>query len=106
MAKHKFVVIKGRNTVVGRHGLHYEIFDTVTFDCKESNVQREQRRYVYHKLFYVDNKTRPLTFRREVTCRRRHLMKGDNSIFANAIKIFDHNDGTYYGFIPVDCFKF
>lgn len=105
MAKHKFIVIKGRNTVVGKHGLQYEIFDTVIFDCKDSKLQNEQRKYVYRKLFFVDQKHKPLRFRREVTCRRRHLLMGDNSIFAT-IKIFDFNDGTYYGFIPVDAFKF
>lgn len=105
MAKHKFIVIKGRNTVVGKHGLHYEIFDRVVFDCKESKISTEQRKYVYRKLFYVDQKHKPLRFRRDVTCRRRHLFLGDNSIFAT-IKIFDFQDGTYYGFIPVDSFKF
>ena len=106
MAKHKFVVIKGRNLVVGRHGLHYEIFDTVTFDCKEQNVTNEQRKYVYRKLFTVDSKSNPLSFRRKVACRRRHILKYDGSIFADRIKIFDYDDGTFYGFIPVDCFKF
>ena len=106
MAKHKFVVIKGRNLMVGKHGLQYEIFDTVTFDCKELKVLNEQRKYVYRKLFMVDNKKNPLSFRRKVSCRRRHILKHDGSIFADRIKIFDYDDGTYYGFIPVECFKF
>lgn len=105
MAKHKFIVIKGRNTVVGKHGLEYEIFDTVTFDCKEIKVQTEQRKYVYRKLFYVDQKHKPLRFRRDVYCRRRHLLMNDNKVFAT-IKIFDYQDGTFYGFIPVEAFKF
>jgi len=105
MAKHKFIVIKGRNTMVGKHGLNYEIFDTLTLDCKESKISTEQRKYVYHKLFYVDQKHKPLRFRRDVTCRRRHLLMGDNRVFST-IKIFDFQDGTYYGFIPVESFKF
>ena len=106
MSTQKFVVIKGRNTVVGRHGLLYEIYDTVTFDCDEKDIQKLQRKYVYRNLFYADHKYKPLRFRRDVTCRRRHLMKGDGSIFAEKVKIFDFVDGTYYGFIPVTCFIF
>lgn len=106
MREHKFVVIKGRNTVVGKHGLHYEIYDTVNFICGEKELQKYQRRYVYYKLHHVDHKTKPLRFRRSVICRRRHLLKGDGSIFADKVKIFDHQDGTYYGFIPVECFNF
>jgi hypothetical protein len=106
MAKHKFVVIKGRNLFVGIHGLQYEIFDTVTFECKEEQVTDLQRKYVYRKLHTVDNKSNPLSFRRKVYCRRRHILKHDGSIFADRIKLFDHEDGTYYGFIPVECFKF
>lgn len=106
MSKHKFIVIKGRNNTVGSYGLHYEIFDVVLFDCDNKDVQKHQRKYVYNKLFYVDNKHKPLRFRRDVFCRRRHLFLGDGSIFAEKIKIFDHMDGTYYGFIPVECFNY
>lgn len=105
MAKHKFIVIKGKNNIVGKHGLVYEIYDTITIKCSDSDVQKEQRKYVYHNLFYVDNKHKPLRFRRDVTCRRRHLMMKNNKIFAT-IKIFDFEDGTYYGFIPANTFDF
>ena len=106
MKDHKFIVIKGRNTVVGKHGLHYEIFDKVTFTCSDEQVLSSQRKYVYRKLYYVDGKKHPLRFRRDVFCRRRHLLLGDNNIFASGIKIFDYQDGTYYGFIPVEAFRF
>lgn len=105
MAKHKFVVIKGKNTVVGKHGLQYEIYDTITFKCEDSEILKLQRKYVYHNLFYVDNKHKPLRFRRDCTCRRRHLMMRNNKIFAT-IKIFDFADGTFYGFVPVEAFVF
>ena len=104
MKVYKFVVIKGRNTTVGSYGLEYEIFDKVSFECEEKDLQKRQRRYVYRKLFYVDHKHRPLRFRRDVFCRRRHLFLGDGSIFADKIKIFDYQDGTYYGFIPMEAF--
>ena len=101
---HRFVVIKGKNTIVGRHGLQYEIFDTINFVCEDENLQKSQRKYVYRKLFYVDRKLKPLRYRRDVTCRRRHITKHTGDIFAT-IKIFDFADGTYYGFIPFEAFK-
>jgi hypothetical protein len=106
MKENKFIVIKGRNTVVGKYGLHYEIYDTVNFICSEKELQKFQRRYVYYKLYHVDHKLKPIRFRRDVNCRRRHLLKGDGTIFAEKVKIFDYQDGTYYGFIPVEAFNF
>ena len=100
---HNFVVIKGKNNVVGKHGLLYEIFDTVNFVCLDSDLQKAQRQYVFRKLYYVDHKLKPLRYRRDVTCRRRHLIKYDGDVFTT-IKIFDFADGTYYGFIPLESF--
>lgn len=102
---YKFVVLKGKNVVPGRAGTEYVIFDTVEFDCPESELENEQRKYSYRKFYEVDGKN-PRKLKEDVFCRRRHVLLGDGSIFAPKNKIFDHEDGTYYAFVPQSAFKF
>ena len=102
----KFVVVKGRNTVVGKAGCEYTIFDTVDFPFTKSKkvLENQMRKYVFRNLYEIDNK-RAKDIRHDTWCRRRHIMKYDGTILIPNIKIFDHDDGTFYGFIPVDSFK-
>lgn len=103
---HKFVVLKGKNTIPGSAGTSYVIFDTIEFICGKTELENEQRKYSYRKFYEVDGKRNPLRLREDVFCRRRHILLGDGSIFAEKVKIFDHEDGTYYAFVPQSAFMF
>ena len=100
----KFVVITTRNFTVGSNGISYQIREKVTFDPKK-DVERQMRKYAY-RYFYNLGKN-PRKFREEVFCRRRHILNGDGSIFAERIKIFEHScSNDLVGFIPKECFEF
>ena len=103
---HKFIVLKGKNSTPGTAKTSYVIFDTVEFICEKNRLENEQRRYAYRKFYEVDGKRNPWKLRDDVFCRRRHIFLGDNSIFAERVKIFDHEDGTYYAFVPQSNFIF
>lgn len=106
MNHYKFIVLKGKNTTPGKAGTQYVIFDTVEFICEEEKLENEQRKYAFRKFYEVDNKKNPQKLRDDVFCRRRHILLGDGSVFASRVKIFDHEDGTYYAFVPIKCFNF
>lgn len=98
----KFVIIHAKNWTVGTNGICYEIHDTVTFDPKK-DLENQMRKYSYR--FFYDKGRNPLKLRNEIFCRKRHILKGDGSIFAEKIKIFE-NESTneLLGFIPMECF--
>lgn len=101
----RYVVIKGRNVIVGKSGCDYSIFDIVDFpEFKSSKLMENQmRKYVFRKLFEIDNK-QAKDIRHDTWCRRRHIMKYDETILIKNIKIFDHESGIFYGFIPIEAF--
>ena len=41
-----------------------------------------------------------------VWCRRRNIVGYDNKLLVSKVKVFDHDDGTFYGFLPLDGIKF
>lgn len=106
MTKYKFIVIKGKNDFVGVPGLRYEIFDKFEICCELDDLQSQQRKYVYKQLFYIDKIKNPLSYRRRVWCRRRHILMKNDEIFSERIKIFDFDSGIFYGFIPLENFIF
>ena len=99
----KFVVLSGRNYTPGTAGVFYEIYDTVSFDPKK-DIENQIRKYSY-RYFYIKGK-RANKLRTEVFCRRRHILKGDGSVFAEKVKVFDHEDGSFLAFVPKECFDF
>ena len=58
MAKHKFVVIKGRNLVVGRHGLHYEIFLNINSVSWGPKAGFDQNRIFVGPVYNIDDRQR------------------------------------------------
>lgn len=98
----KYVILSGRNYTPGTAGVSYEIFDTVTFDPKK-DIENQMRKYSYRFFYNKGKNARKL--RQEVFCRRRHILKGNGSIFAERVKIFDHEDGTFLAFVPKECFE-
>lgn len=104
--KQRFIVVKGRNTIPGVAGVNYHIFDNVSFDTNVDTLYNLMQSYVYNKLQTVDYKTNHTeNFDQDVTPRKRHILLHDESIFADSIQLFDHPDGTFYGFIPIESFK-
>lgn len=100
----KFVVVFGKNSTPGLSGTRYEIYDTVTFDPKK-DINNQMRKYVYKQFFNRGKNAWKL--RREVFCRRRNVILGNGTIFAEKIKIYDHEiSNEYFGFIPRECFDF
>jgi len=100
----KFVAITARNLSVGSNGISYRIHDKVTFDPKK-DIESQMRKYSY-RYFYNIGKN-PKKFRKEVFCRRRHIIDGKGSVFAEKIKIFEHSGSNdLIGFIPRECFDF
>ena len=100
----KFIVLRGKNSTPGTRSTTYEIFDTVKFDPKK-DLQTQMRKYVFRK-FHEAGKS-AWNLRKDVFCRRRHIILQDGKIFAEGIKIFDHEiTNEYFGFVPVECFKF
>jgi hypothetical protein len=97
----KYIVVKGRNTVVGRAGCEYAIFDIVSFcdSLKPKELETAMRKYVFRQLVHVDNKSAS-HIRHDTWCRRRHILKHDGSILVKGIKVWDHESGLFYGFIP------
>jgi hypothetical protein len=98
----KFVVVKGRNVIVGKAGCEYSIFDKVEFSdvLHQNGLENEMRKYVYRKLYEIDNK-KAKDIKKNTWCRNRHILKYDGSVLIESIKVFDYFDGTFYGFIPV-----
>ena len=100
----KFIVLYGKNSTPGSAGTRYEIFDTVKFDPKK-DFETQMRKYSFRK-FYENGKS-AWSLRKNVFCRRRHIVLNDGRIFASGIKIFDHEmTNEYFAFVPVECFKF
>lgn len=87
----------------GTSGTKYEIFDTISFNPKK-DIENQMRKYSYRE-FYKKGRN-PFKLRKEVFCRRRHIFKGDGSIFAERVKLFD-NESTneYFAFVPMECFS-
>jgi len=100
-----YVVVKGRNVLPGKTGCDFSIFDIIEFsEFKIKNdLEKEMRKYVFRKLYEVDNK-KAKTLRNDTWCRRRHISKYDGNILLKNIKIWDHESGIFYGFIPVNSF--
>jgi len=100
----KYVVVFGKNTTPGTSGTRYVIYDTVTFNPKK-DLDGQMRKYVYRQFFNQGKNAWRL--RDEVFCRKRNVHLHDNTIFAEKIKIFDHEiSNEYFGFIPRECFDF
>lgn len=101
----RYIVIKGRNLVPGRAGCDYSIFDRVSFSefASVKDQEEQMRKYVFRKFYEVDNKN-AARLKDNVFCRRRNIILNNGEIFAEKIKVFDHEDGTFYGFIPVESF--
>jgi hypothetical protein len=100
----KFVVVFGKNNTPGTSGTRYEIYDTVVFDPKK-DIENQMRKYAYRQFFSQGKRAWKL--RNEVFCRRRHVVLHNGTIFAERIKIFDHEvSNEYFGFIPQECFEF
>lgn len=96
----KFIVIKGRNPIVGLVKCDYSIFDVVTFTA-DKEITELMKDYVCYKLT-ESYKTVDET---ELTCRRKNIMLGDGRIFAESVKVFDYyKTFEYFGFIPVERF--
>lgn len=101
--KVKFLVIKGRISYPGSHGLSYAVFDVVEFDPKK-DLEKQKRKYTWRKMYEVDNKN-PWKFKESVMPRRRHIQNYLDEVITT-ITIFDHIEANiYYGFIPVDEIK-
>lgn len=97
--KVKFLVIKGKISYPGSHGLHYSVFDVVEFDPLK-DIEKQKRKYTWRKMYEVDNKD-PWKFREGVFPRQRHIMNFRDEILTT-ITIFDHIQANiYYGFIPL-----
>jgi hypothetical protein len=98
----KFLILVGKNSIPGTAGTSYNIHDAVTFDPKK-DIENQMRKYAYRYFYNKGRKAKLL--RKEVFCRRRHIIKGDGSIFAERIKIFDHETtNEYVAFVPKECF--
>lgn len=98
----KFLVLNGKNFTPGTAGTNYVIYDTVTFDPKK-DIELQMRKYAFRQ-FYNKGKN-PWKLRKAVFCRRRHIFKGDGSIFAERVKLFEHeNTNEYFAFVPRECF--
>ena len=97
--KVKFLVIKGKISYPGSHGLEYAVFDLVELD-PQKDIEKQKRKYTWRKMYEVDNKN-PRAFRENVLPRKRHIMTFDERILTT-ITIFDHiGANIYYGFIPI-----
>ena len=100
----KFIVLYGKNDTPGTAGTRYEIFDTVKFDPKK-DFQSQMRKYAFRK-FYESGK-KAYRLRTEVFCRRRNIILNNGKVFAERIKIFDHEiTNEYFAFVPIECFEF
>ena len=100
----KFVVLRGKNTTPGTAGTSYEIYDTVKFDDTK-DLETQMRKYSFLQ-FYNTGK-RAWRLRNEVFCRKRNIYLKDGTLFAEKIKIYDHEvSNEYFAFVPMKCFKF
>jgi hypothetical protein len=100
----KFIVLYGKNNTPGTAGTRYEIFDTVKFDPKK-DYQSQMRKYTFRK-FYEKGRI-AWRLRKEVFYRKRNIILYDGRIFAEKVRIFDHEcTNEYFAFVPVECFKF
>ena len=98
----KFIVLFGKNTSPGLAKTRYEIYDVVNFDPKK-DLEDQMRKYAFRKFFEQGKKASDL--KTDVFCRRRNIILNDGKVFAEKIKIFDHEvSNEYFGFIPVECF--
>ena len=102
----RYVVVKGRNVIVGKQGCDFSIFDIIELSefLSKKQLENQMRKYAFRKLYEVDNK-KAKDLRNDTWCRRRHILRYDDSILIKSIKIIDHSDGTFYGFIPVKSFS-
>ena len=98
----KYIVLHGKNFTPGTAGTSYTIFDVVKFDPKK-DLTTQMRKYSFRKFFESGKSAWRL--KREVFCRRRHIVLHNGKIFAEGIKIFEHElTNEYYGFVPIECF--
>lgn len=98
----KFIILNGKNFTPGTAGTSYIIYDTITFDPKK-DIENQMRKYSYRQ-FYRKGKN-PFKLRKEIFCRRRHIIKNDGSFFAERVKIFESEQtNEYFAFVPMECF--
>ena len=97
----KFIVIRGRRTIVGSINCDYKISDVIILN-PSFDFEDQMREYVNH--IFSDEK---VNFNKDdISCRRKNIVLDDGRIFAERIKVFDHEDNSYFGFIPVEVFDF
>lgn len=99
----KFIVVHGTNSIPGRAGVSYEIYDVVEF-LNSTDIEDDMREYVINK--FVEQGKSIKKLEEDLFCRRRHIILHDGTIFAPKIKIFDNAmDNQFFGFIPVESFN-
>lgn len=99
----KFVVVHGINSIPGRAGVSYEIYDVVEFK-NSTDIEDDMREYVIAKSVEQGKSLKRLE--EDLFCRRRHILLNDGTVFAPKIKVFDNEmTNEFFGFIPVEAFK-
>lgn len=98
----KFIVVHGVNSIPGRAGVSYEIYDVVEFKNSQ-DIEDDMRNYVINKS--VEQGKNPKRLEEDLFCRRRHIVLHDGTIFAPKIKVFDNEmTNEFFGFVPVEVF--
>ncbi len=98
----KFIVLHGINSIPGRAGVSYEIYDVVEFK-NSVDIEDEMREYVIKK--YVEQGKSLKRIEEDLFCRRRHILLHDGTVFAPKIKVFDNEmSNEFHAFVPVEAF--
>ena len=99
----KFIVLHGTNSIPGRAGTSYEIYDVVDFK-NSTDIEDDMREYVINKSVEQGKSLKKLE--EDLFCRRRHIILHDGTIFAPKVKVFDNEmTNEFFAFVPVESFN-
>lgn len=98
----RYVVLHGTNSIPGRAGVTYEIYDLI--DMRSSkDIEDDMREYVLNKS--VEQGKNREKIEEDLFCRRRHIILHDGRILAEKTKIFDNSmTNEFFCFVPVEAF--
>lgn len=99
----RYVILHGVNSIPGRAGVNYEIFDVIDI-TNSKDLEEDMRQYVIGK--YIEQGKSLEKIEEDLFCRRRNIILHDGKTLAERTKVFDNcMTNEFFCFLPVESFN-